>query len=235
MPEGQFRPWRSFRIPGYILLASLLVFASHFVFDFLVGDSPAHRRYETLADALVAFPTTLLVFSLLRREMLARHRVEAARQAIEHRLAVTLQTAAEAIIGVDPDDRIYLFNREAERIFGYPSGEVQGSSIEGIIMDGLRSLLPAPSAWGPLPADADLKTPRLRMTGLRKDGTSFPAEGTASPLVENGRTFITLVLQDISRRRRAEDALRQYQQQLEERVHERTKELIWRGTNSLEY
>lgn len=223
--ESGFRGLLS-SIPLYVVLASLWVFASHLVFDILIISDPRHEVYELLADAIVAFPTTLLVFLLLRPEVLKRTRVEAARRESESRLAHILGSAAEAIIGIDPDGSIFLFNRDAEGVFGCSEMEASGKPIDRFIPEGLGGLRDAasPSATSFLQARSPKGEPSLT-TARRMDGSTFPVEVTRSLLTENNRTFITLFLHDITRHKEAEDALRQSHQDLEERVRERTEEL----------
>jgi PAS domain S-box-containing protein len=53
-------------------------------------------------------------------------------------MANILQDSADAIITLDPDDRILSWNRGAEAIFGHPAAEMLGKSIEVIIPPDLR-------------------------------------------------------------------------------------------------
>jgi len=63
------------------------------------------------------------------------------------------------------------------------------------------------------------------VAGCRRDGTTFPAEFVLSELQEKEGVFYTLVLNDISRRKIAEEELRKSHDQLEARVQTRTREL----------
>jgi len=118
---------------GYAFLATIWVFISHLSFDILLRSYPQHERYETLADVVLATPGALIVFVLLRRELLRRAQIEKDRAASERRLAHVLENANDAIIGVDQDHQIFLFNRGAELIFGYRQAEVSGLPIEALL------------------------------------------------------------------------------------------------------
>jgi len=59
----------------------------------------------------------------------------------------------------------------------------------------------------------------------RKDGSEFPVEVILCPLKSDGRDIMVAVARDITDRKRAERALAEYSQKLEERVEERTREL----------
>jgi signal transduction histidine kinase len=55
---------------------------------------------------------------------------------------------------------------------------------------------------------------RDRLFGRRRDGTLFPVEAGISKHSENGKTLYTAVVRDITERRRAEQAMRDYTGQL---------------------
>ena len=213
-------------VPVYVMLASLWVFASHFAFDILLGSYPAHEKYETVADALLAVPTTLIVFLLLRKELLTRAQVEKERAASERRFAHVLENANDAIIGVGQDNEIFLFNHGAELIFGYSQAEVRGRPIQTILPEesaGLRRLeIPETAA---IPSAAGASGGRRETTARRRDGTEFPAEISLSRLEESGRTLLTIVLRDVTQQKAAEAALQRSNQELETRVDERTDQL----------
>lgn len=85
-----------------------------------------------------------------------------------------IDTAAEAIVIVDKDGLIVLFNRRASFLFGWTSEEVIGQPIEVLIPDELRERHAAVHRAGfitepytrPMGANADLRA-------RHKDGSSF--------------------------------------------------------------
>ncbi|MGL4239547.1 MAG: ATP-binding protein [Beijerinckiaceae bacterium] len=127
--------------------------------------------------------------------------------------------AADAIICVDPDQRILLFNDGARRAFGYEPHEVIGRPLDMLLPErarrGHRGHV-AGFAAGP-PAARPLGE-RSSIFALRKNGEEFPADASISKTTTNGSYTLTVVLRDISDRAAAEA-------ELERQVSERTREL----------
>jgi diguanylate cyclase (GGDEF)-like protein/PAS domain S-box-containing protein len=126
----------------------------------------------------------------------------------EARLAGILNIAKEAIISVDQSQRIIIFNKGAEEIFGYSAGETLGQSLDLLIPERLReahrSHVAVFSASGVTSKPmGDL----MEVFGLRKNGEEFPAEASISKLETDGDPVYTVVLRDITDRKRAQEAL----------------------------
>lgn len=214
-------------VPVYAILASLWVFVSHFAFDVLLAHNPFHERIETIADAVMAVPTTLIVFLLLRRELMKRVSAEKDRDARARRLQHILKNANDAIIGLNQDDQIFLFNRGAETIFGCRREEMYGLPIQRLLPGESAELLREETQRsGGTGQTLYTRDPGLRETkARRRDGTEFPAEFSLSCLEEDGQELLTIVLRDITQRKAAEESLLNSYQELEARVLERTSEL----------
>jgi PAS domain S-box-containing protein len=126
-----------------------------------------------------------------------------------------LHMAADGIISIDEEQRIVVFNGGAERLFGYRTEEALGKPLD--------MLLPAEAAgahrrhvrsFGQGPDQSRAMAARDRLFGRRRDGTLFPVEAGISKHSENGKTLYTAVVRDITERRRAEQAMRDYTGQL---------------------
>lgn len=137
---------------------------------------------------------------------LAGHRAafEALRTS-EFRFASIVDIAADAIISVDEDQVITLFNQGAERIFGYKGSEVIGQPLDLLLPTDAhevhREHIRQFARMGML---ARRMGERSEVRGRRKNGEVFPAEASISQIDIEGRRVFTAVLRDITERRAAE-------------------------------
>ena len=126
-----------------------------------------------------------------------RLHMQAALRQGEVRIAGLVDAVNDGVITVDPEDRIVLFNRAAERLFGVSATEAIGSGVERFIpkrrrngrdvsIRGLRF-----SATRPGGAVEEL-------TGTRSNGEEFPLEASLSGLETESGMLVTAVLRDVT-------------------------------------
>ena len=139
------------------------------------------------------------------RDITDRKRVVEALRISEERLVAIIGSAMDAIITLDEDQRIVLFNAAAEKIFGCPASETLGRPIEVFIPQGHRqSHRQHIQAFGMTGTTArSMTTPGL-LSGLRANGEEFPIEAAISQATLGGRKLYTVILRDITRRKQAE-------------------------------
>lgn len=120
-----------------------------------------------------------------------------------------VEIAADAIISVDEEQRIVLFNRGAEEIFGWAREEVLGEGLEMLLPERFRAGHARHlAAFAEGPEAARRMGERREIAGLHRDGREFPAEASISRLeTPTGRIF-TVVLRDITEGKRAEETQR---------------------------
>lgn len=135
-----------------------------------------------------------------------RLRARAALRESEARLSRLVDTVADGVITVDAHDRIILFNRAAERLFGVAAVGAVGGPLERFIPDRLRdryqSLL-RQSAGSE--EDAWLVGAFQELTGVRADGRKFPMDASLSTLETDQGRLMTVVLRDVSEQRAARE------------------------------
>jgi PAS domain S-box-containing protein len=128
----------------------------------------------------------------------------------DERYARILALAADAIICIDDQQHIVLFNNGAETTFGYASAEVLGQPIDILIparFRGSHARHVGSFAGGP-PAARHMGE-RQAIYAIRKSGEEFPAEATISKIGFEGGHILTVVLRDVTERFKAEELRRQ--------------------------
>jgi len=130
-------------------------------------------------------------------------------RASEARLENILKLAPEAVIIADRDRNIRLFNYGAERIFGHRANDVIGQSVDILMPARFHSQHEKHvQRFEESSEDYSLMDERDEIAGLRKDGTEFPASASVSKLEFGGEPLFTVMLQDISERRQADEERR---------------------------
>jgi len=137
-----------------------------------------------------------------------RKQAEQALAESEEQLHGIIEAAPNAIVSVDEEHRIVVFNKGAEQMFGYSSEEVLGQQLDLLIPEALRAVHRKHRdgffASGELTRLAHM---RPEVTALRKNGEVFPATGSIAKSMSKGKTIVTAILNDISERKQAERAL----------------------------
>jgi PAS domain S-box-containing protein len=124
-------------------------------------------------------------------------------------LAGIVTISADAIICVDESQKIIFFNEGAESIFGYPADEVIGQPLEMLIPQRYRASHSSHvREFGSSEVRARRMGERGQILGLRKNGEEFPAEAAISHLGSDGREVYSVVLRDVTDRRRAHETQR---------------------------
>ena len=181
-----------------------------------------------LSGVLLSLLMTLTVQANqdLRRGIAERRRAERALAASQARFAGILEISADAVISMDQDRRITLFNQAAQAIFGYTAQEIMGQSIDILIPQRLREIHRQHMAEFSRSSQHNLRmSEHLSVAGLRKDGSEFPMSASVSKLQLEGEKIFTIICGDVTRQVEAEEELRRAHDELEIRVHERTADL----------
>jgi PAS domain S-box-containing protein len=117
-----------------------------------------------------------------------------------------ISISADAIISIDDEQRITIFNKGAEQIFGYSQAEAIGTPFDRLIPVRFRRIhRQNVESFGTGEEVARRMGERLTtIAGLRKNGEEFPAEAAISKLQVGEKILLTVALRDVSERKRIE-------------------------------
>jgi two-component system, LuxR family, sensor kinase FixL len=173
----------------------------------------ATTHARKLSDLIVAF-VCLAVFLValtgvaLWRDFSARRRFEAALKESDARNRAILDTAQDGIITFDERGILGSLNPAAERMFGYAAQELIGKRYTILIPEADRERGERRLA-GYIDTGRGLIATGQEEVGQRKDGSIFSFEySVGETRLSSGRRF-TAIVRDVTRRKRAEQALRE--------------------------
>ncbi len=135
-----------------------------------------------------------------------RQRAQEIQATSENRLEGIVQSAMDAIISVDADQRIVLFNPAAERMFQYRAEDALGEKLDRFIPERFRTAHREHIRHFSLTNVTTRRMGQLgKISGLRADGEEFPLEASISQVEIGGKKLFSVILRDITQRVRAEE------------------------------
>jgi PAS domain S-box-containing protein len=147
-------------------------------------------------------------FTVVVRDLTELVRLEAALRDADARFTGIISISTDAIVSVGQDQRMLFFNQGAEKVFGYAADEVLGRRLEMLIPQQFRAAHEAQvHGFGESPVMARRMGDRGQISGLRRNGESFPADASISKYLIGGRRIYTAVLRDNTEQHRAEEAI----------------------------
>ncbi|GAB3628937.1 PAS domain-containing sensor histidine kinase [Pandoraea terrae] len=134
----------------------------------------------------------------------------------ESRLFSVIQSVREAIITVDEQQRILIFNPTAEGIFQCSAVEAIGEPLSHFIPERFREAHRGHIERFGLTGVSERQMGRGRpLWGLRANGEEFPMEASISQVNDASGKFYTVILRDITERQRIAAALQTSRNELE--------------------
>jgi PAS domain S-box-containing protein len=207
----------------------------------LAGES-THIETTVLRPNGTTFDADLMIMPFVQRgqphalavvrDISERRRRERALQRSEARLRATVEAAFDCIVGADSDGRIVEFNAAAERVFGHRREDVLGRRLADVMvpkrhLDAYEREIRNFHAHGSAPMAGRL----VETTALRADGSEIPVELAISvAVVPEGNIFVGHV-RDITERRRADQALRDSEEQYRAIFNASADALVLRAAN----
>ena len=125
----------------------------------------------------------------------------------ESRLRGILETAVDGIITINSQGRVQLFTPAAERIFGWPAGEVLGRNINMLMPEPFHSRHDHYLASYLHTGKASIIGRGREVTGLRRNGEQFPMRLAIGEVHIDGQPLFVGFVSDISQRKTVEQSL----------------------------
>jgi PAS domain S-box-containing protein len=195
------------------------------------GLQAVRRNQETFPVEISLSPFVLNAERLVIvsvTDISARVTAERALAAAHRHTELILNSVGEGIYGVDVEGSITFVNPHAIQLFGYEQHEMIGRPSHGLFHHTRIN--------GDVYPAHECKIHDSLQTGVphrvsdevfwRKDGSSFPVEYVSAPIRQDGKSVGAVVsFRDITERKTAENALRDLNETLEQRVAKRTGDL----------
>jgi PAS domain S-box-containing protein len=173
---------------------------------------PRDRYFETRAYCPKPGQAALQLFDVTEQK-LAEERTEER----DARLDALVASAMDAIVSLDEQQRVVLFNPAAEKMFRCRADEAIGSQFSRFIAPQHREQQREQITEF---AQSGLASRRIgivgELSGRRSSGEDFPLEASISQCVVQKQQLITLILRDSSERRRAEDERLKFLSQIQQ-------------------
>ena len=177
-----------------------------------ITHSHDHKGVEFIELSRIMYPVategTSRLFVEISRDVTEYRNLIRKLQSSEKKFRTILDTATDAIISINGEHKIVVFNNAAQQIFGYSRDEVMGKDLNMLI----------PSQYGDhsrfVKRFLETRTPKiigktLSLTAFRKNGEEFPIElGLSFHEIEKDITF-TAIIRDISTQKQLEKKLLQ--------------------------
>ena len=197
------------------------------------SESSARTYQVALSSSLIADGFALVMVAgfifLLRRYLRARDKAATAIYEQRELFRTTIASIGDAVITTDTQGRITFLNTVAQSLTGWTQATAAGRALEAvfrIVNEETRASVENPVTR--VLREGIIVGLANHTVLIAKDGTERPIDDSAAPIRDQAGKLMGVVMafRDVTERRRAENALQEANIQLEERVRERTAELV---------
>ena len=149
-------------------------------------------------------------------DITARKAVAIALVKSKARFSGIIDQAEDAIVTINSDQRIVLFNRSAEKNFGYSKQEVLGQRLDMLMPERYRLVHHRYVEGFQNASDNEMFRSCRGLTALRKNGEEFPIDGSISRQQLDDSFEMTIIFRDISEQMKSQELLRKVSKAVEQ-------------------
>ncbi|MCB9959015.1 MAG: CHASE domain-containing protein [Rhodospirillaceae bacterium] len=165
-----------------------------------------------LTVTILVFGTVWTLASARGRAVRLAEAMARTRESIEAKFRDLFAYAPDAVVMVGTDGTIQDANRQAEATFGYAQDEIVGQPVEILVPETLgRDHVGLRDAYLATPQRRTMAAGNLDLRGRRKDGSTFRADISLTPLASGRETVIAATVRDLTDRIAMEKQLNQAQ------------------------
>ncbi|MEQ9619479.1 MAG: PAS domain S-box protein [Deltaproteobacteria bacterium] len=136
-------------------------------------------------------------------------RLQQALKESEERYRTFVETAKSAIIAVNEEGKIILFNPAAKEIFGYEKEEILDREFSSLFPDRYQEIISSEIGNGRGSAAVYFVESASELAGLNKEGEEFPVDISLSTCKIEGQSILTAIIFDITERKNLEEQVLQ--------------------------
>jgi PAS domain S-box-containing protein len=167
-----------------------------------------YREEMLLAAAGIGCAAAVPALYLIYRQKADRRAAQLRLNEMQARVGGIVESAMDAIISIDEQQRVVQFNAAAESVFRWPRSAVLGQSLDMLIPKRFHAAHRGHiERFGQTATTSRGMGAQMVLHGLRADGEEFPIEASISQHTEGGRRLFTVILRDVTGRVRAEELL----------------------------
>ncbi|KQX60830.1 hypothetical protein ASD40_31165 [Paenibacillus sp. Root444D2] len=214
--ENSNKPGFGWRKAGSALIMGVAISGMHFT-----GMSAASFKHDHqhISMSGSSFDNTLLAYSigigmliilgLVFISTFVENRFESQSLGSERKFRSVIESANDAIILADSKGIIISWNTGAQLIFGYQEKDVLGKMLQIIIPERYREAHKKGMERYLSTGKPHVIGKTVELQGLREDGSEFPIELSIADWVEDGNTYFSSIIRDITERKKAEEKINQ--------------------------
>lgn len=196
-------PWAKFLPEGHAELDNVL-FAPLMIEREVVGLLGIANKPGGFTDRDARMASA---FGELAAIALRNSRTLEALESSERRFRSLTQSTNDGIISIDRPGKVVYWNAAAEKMFGYSADEIMGKPLTPVIPTRFCEAHQEAMDRVVLTGQSSMIGKTLEVVGRRADQSEFPIELSLSTWENNGETFFTGILRDVSDRKRAEEGV----------------------------